>query len=100
MPRGSDRLPLNCFHLRGANASQLGAISGDPSVGRASCSNGTLPVTSRASASRCWLFVRIPEYPTSGTSRSSLVNTFVFLPVVLHHGTQKRDSVVKVLKRV
>ena len=47
--RGSDRLPLNCFHLRGANASQFRAISGGPSVGRASRSNGACTVTIQAS---------------------------------------------------
>src|SRR5260370_23360504 len=51
MTGGSDRLPLNCFHLRGANASQLGAISGGPSLGRASCSQGTDAVTTSASPS-------------------------------------------------
>ncbi|HEV2458249.1 MAG TPA: hypothetical protein VGS80_07770, partial [Ktedonobacterales bacterium] len=32
---GSDPLPLNCFRLRGADASQLRVVSGGPSTVRA-----------------------------------------------------------------
>ncbi len=105
MTGGSDRLPLNCFHLRGANASQLRAISGGPSLGRASCSQGTDAVTTSASPSTAPSHApraksgvcASPVDSASGTSRSfGWLNTFVFLPLVLHQRTHKHDLVVKV----
>src|SRR3989442_2853083 len=48
MDGGSDRLPLNSFQLRDHHFTGW-AVSGGPSVGRASCSNGTSPLIREAS---------------------------------------------------
>ncbi len=107
--RGSDRLPLNCFHLQGPNASQLRAISGGPSTGRASRSCGTDAITTSASpateevhAPRTFPGVcASPRDSASGTSRSFFgQHSRVFTSGPTPENPPKRDSVVKVLEQV
>ncbi len=79
------------------NASQLGAESGSPSTGRASCSRGTCTITMQASPSTEETYAprtspgvcASPVDSTSGTSRSFLVNTVVFFPLALRQRTRR-----------
>src|SRR2546421_13112844 len=101
MTGGSDRLPFNWFPLQGTNASQLGASGGAPvhrpviktlwhlSYDQTGQSEGLKRCTPRV---HLRVVYASPMDSTSGTSRSFLANTVVFLPTALRCGTHTQFS--------
>ncbi len=75
MSGGSDRLPLNRFHLQDYRVT-VGAVSDSPSTGRASCSCGTCPVTRQASPTAnidCTHGISMPHPSTIRTHIGSIL---------------------------